>query len=126
MQFLKIGILIWFSLNLSKHLICIYVDHQEIWKKLSFHVKPLIDFLVRSFSYLQLILHEKSKEVSLSSGSIKKYIKFLIISLKTYLKQDNIAPNPTQYYIVWIKIEGEIFFAKSFVTSMWLKSIKCQ
>ena len=45
--------------------------------------------------------------------------------LKSYLKQDNVAPNPTQLYLVWIWFWRKISFVMSFTISKWLKKYYC-
>ena len=41
--------------------------------------------------------------------------------LKSYLKQDNVAPTPTQHYLVWIRLQRKTSFVTSFTISNWIK-----
>ena len=41
--------------------------------------------------------------------------------LKSYLKQDNVLPTPTQHYLVSIRLQHKISFVKSFTFSKRLK-----
>ena len=42
--------------------------------------------------------------------------------LKSYSKQNNAAPTPTQHFLVLIKLQRKISFVTSFTISTWLKS----
>ena len=56
-----------------------------------------------------------------SLRNCKDTLKNEIITLKSYLKQDNVAPHPTQLYLVWIRFRRKISSVTSFTISKWLK-----
>ena len=60
-------------------------------------------------------------KIYLNSPRNLKRPKNEIVTLKSYLKQENVALTPTQHYLVWIRFQRKISFVTSFTISKWLK-----
>ena len=93
-----------------------YFPRQSL-KRFTFCVKLSDSIFFLSFSYGQIKLTWKANLLSflrLIHLEILKRLKNEIITLKSNLKQDNVAPHPHQLYLVWIRFLRKIssFFRK--------------